>query len=88
MLRLGRTNPEYNLRHDWNSLLVPEELTATVRPFTNYTDAYYPSADIYVEYLRDYAKTYGDGVACACRFGEKGGRGGMALSERRSTIAG
>lgn len=47
----GDTNPERNLRVDWNSLLVddPELL------FTRFSDKYFPSADTYVDYLEHFA---------------------------------
>jgi hypothetical protein len=35
------------LRHDWNSLIgVP------VEPFTNWTEEYFPDADVLVSYLK------------------------------------
>ena len=48
----GRDNPEFNLRHDWNSLLGNDECL----PVTNRTTDRFPSADILVEYLQDFAK--------------------------------
>jgi hypothetical protein len=42
----GRGDPEYNLRHDWNSLLNEEGLL-----FKNYSASYYPSADDLVKYV-------------------------------------
>ena len=46
----GSEDPEFNLRHDWNSLLTtaPDQ-----KPFTAYTDKLYPSADTLLAYLRD-----------------------------------
>lgn len=45
----GNTNTDFNLRHDWNSLLNDEEFY-----FTNYSDDYYPkSYDLY-KYLNDF----------------------------------
>ncbi|GLZ35219.1 pyridine nucleotide-disulfide oxidoreductase [Lentzea sp. NBRC 105346] len=48
----GWTDPELNLRMDWNSLLSddPDLL------FTKYTDEYFPHADVYVRYLADFAR--------------------------------
>ena len=48
----GRTNKEFNLRHDWNSLLSsdPDLL------MTKYTKEFFPTADIMVDYLKDFAK--------------------------------
>nr|AIA18281.1 Pyridine nucleotide-disulfide oxidoreductase [uncultured bacterium] len=50
----GRRHPDFNLRHDWNSLLShkPDLL------FTKYTEKYYPHADDYLRYLDDYANTF------------------------------
>jgi thioredoxin reductase len=47
----GYTDPELNLRMDWNSLLNddPELL------FTRYTPKYFPAADDFVRYLGDFA---------------------------------
>ncbi|MFY0581091.1 NAD(P)-binding domain-containing protein [Cystobacter fuscus] len=47
----GTSDPELNLRMDWNSLLSddPELL------FTRYTDRYFPPADVIVKYLSDFA---------------------------------
>eukprot|EP00933_Yihiella_yeosuensis_P077839 TRINITY_DN8876_c0_g1_i3.p1 TRINITY_DN8876_c0_g1~~TRINITY_DN8876_c0_g1_i3.p1 ORF type:complete len:787 (-),score=94.23 TRINITY_DN8876_c0_g1_i3:624-2873(-) len=44
------SNAEFNLRHDWNSLL-----EVNVTPFTNWTEEYFPSADILSEYLQEAA---------------------------------
>ncbi|WP_225992338.1 FAD-dependent oxidoreductase [Actinomadura montaniterrae] len=59
----GWTDPELNLRMDWNSLLsdVPDLL------LSKYTDAYFPHADDYVRYLADYASTLKLDVRCGTR---------------------
>jgi thioredoxin reductase len=51
----GTTDPELNLRMDWNSLLSddPELL------FTRYTPRYFPAADDMVRYLTDFAAKTG-----------------------------
>ncbi|BCL33316.1 NAD(P)-binding domain-containing protein [Streptomyces aurantiacus] len=51
----GYTDPELNLRMDWNSLLSddPELL------FTRYTEEYFPRADDFVRYLADFADRTG-----------------------------
>eukprot|EP00933_Yihiella_yeosuensis_P028802 TRINITY_DN22610_c5_g1_i1.p1 TRINITY_DN22610_c5_g1~~TRINITY_DN22610_c5_g1_i1.p1 ORF type:complete len:747 (+),score=126.57 TRINITY_DN22610_c5_g1_i1:67-2307(+) len=41
------TNPEFNLRHDWNSLI-----DVNVPLFANWTKEYFPSADVLVKYLQ------------------------------------
>jgi thioredoxin reductase len=46
----GRTDPEFNLRHDWNSLLEDGPIR-----FTEYTDEYYPDHKDLVEYMNEYA---------------------------------
>jgi thioredoxin reductase len=48
----GTSDPELNLRMDWNSLLSadPDLL------FTRYSERYFPSADDMVRYLADYAR--------------------------------
>jgi len=48
----GTADPEFNLRHDWNSLLSDEKLL-----FTDYSEEYYPSKEDIVKYLNDFAKT-------------------------------
>ena len=46
----GSDNAEFNLRHDWNSLLTTSPFQ---KPFTEYTDELYPSADTLLKYLKD-----------------------------------
>ncbi len=46
----GSDNKDFNLRHDWNSLLNEEDLL-----FTKYSDEYYPSNKDLVLYLNDFA---------------------------------
>lgn len=47
----GRSSPEFNLRHDWNSLL-----ETNVLPMTNRSVERFPHADVLADYLRDFAK--------------------------------
>jgi hypothetical protein len=55
---------EFNFRHDWNSLIESHGLeveghdTAGPRPapFTEWTEEYWPSADILTQYIREFAK--------------------------------
>lgn len=47
----GKTDPEFNLRHDWNSLLEDSSIR-----FTEYTEEYYPDHASLVDYMNDYAK--------------------------------
>jgi len=46
----GSDNPEFNLRHDWNSLLNNEG-----HLFTDYSKDYYPDSKDLVKYLNDFA---------------------------------
>ena len=51
----GSTNPDFNLRHDWNSLLT----TNPDQPnFTSYSDELYPSADVLCKYLDDVTESH------------------------------
>ena len=44
------TNKDFNLRHDWNSLLSDNDELL----FTKYSKEYFPPADTYVKYLNDF----------------------------------
>ncbi|HEU5074598.1 MAG TPA: NAD(P)-binding domain-containing protein [Polyangiaceae bacterium] len=50
----GFEDPELNLRWDWNSLLDDEPQ----HRFTEYSDKYFPPADVMVDYLRDYRRRH------------------------------
>lgn len=43
----GSTNKEFNLRHDWNSLISTNE---SLKMY-HYSDDFYPNADTYVRLL-------------------------------------
>ncbi|CAH3185055.1 unnamed protein product, partial [Porites evermanni] len=47
----GKTNKEFNMRHDWNSLLSDDESLL----MTRYSKKFFPDADDLVRYLNDYA---------------------------------
>ncbi|XP_048575414.1 FAD-dependent oxidoreductase domain-containing protein 2 [Nematostella vectensis] len=47
----GKTNKEFNLRHDWNSLISDDESLL----MKHYSKKFFPDADDYVKYLNDYA---------------------------------
>lgn len=49
----GKTNDEFNLRHDWNSLINNFELQ-----MKDFTDKYYPSRNDIVIYLNEFVKKY------------------------------
>ncbi|GAA1742118.1 FAD-dependent oxidoreductase [Luedemannella helvata] len=59
----GSTDPELNLRLDWNSLLAGEDAPL----FTSYTERYFPDADLYVRYLADFAEATGARVRYGTR---------------------
>ncbi len=61
----GSTDPELNLRFDWNSLLDEDGKGEMV--FTRYSRDYFPPADELVRYLADYAEFYGLNVRCNTR---------------------
>jgi thioredoxin reductase len=63
----GFTDPEINLRWDWNSLLVDESDYKTHKPFGDFTEDYFPNADFVVEYLTEYIKTFRLNVICDAR---------------------
>lgn len=46
---------EFQLRHDWNSLISLRGGAPPGLKFTNYSDEYYPHADTLVNYLGDFA---------------------------------
>uniref|UniRef100_A0A914WN39 Uncharacterized protein n=1 Tax=Plectus sambesii TaxID=2011161 RepID=A0A914WN39_9BILA len=48
----GRLNKEFNLRHDWNSLISDDDQLL----FTKYSEKYFPSADEMLKYLADFHK--------------------------------
>lgn len=50
----GKTNPEANMRWDWNSLISDDENLL----FKNYSQEYFPHPDVLVRYLEDYAERY------------------------------
>lgn len=51
----GCPEPEFNMRHDWNSLITDE-----YKPlFRDYSDKLFPQADSLVKYVRDFVDMYG-----------------------------
>lgn len=59
----GFSDPERNLRWDWNSLLC-DEPTLLLK---HYTTRYFPDADVFVRYLRDFAAHYRLHIRCNTR---------------------
>ncbi|XP_070580581.1 FAD-dependent oxidoreductase domain-containing protein 2-like [Ptychodera flava] len=47
----GKNNKEFNLRHDWNSLISDDESLQ----IKHYSKEFFPHADVMVKYLQDYA---------------------------------
>jgi len=54
----GTDDAEFNMRHDWNSLLATEEDTASDPSllFKHYTEALFPHREYLVKYLRNFAE--------------------------------
>ncbi|MFI5913144.1 NAD(P)-binding domain-containing protein [Dactylosporangium sp. NPDC051541] len=87
----GTADAELNLRVDWNSILSddPELL------FTRYTERYFPSADVMVQYLADFAERtkvkvrYNARVTSVARAGETFtvAAGGETYSANRVIVA-
>ncbi|XP_062589630.1 FAD-dependent oxidoreductase domain-containing protein 2-like [Saccostrea cucullata] len=50
----GKTNKDYNLRHDWNSLLSDDDRML----FKHFSRQMFPSADVMVKYLQTYADRF------------------------------
>lgn len=48
----GKTNKEFNMRHDWNSLISDDESLL----MKHYSKEFFPHADDLVKYLKDYAR--------------------------------
>ena len=50
----GKTNKEFNMRHDWNSLLSDNDDML----MRHYTRDFFPKRESLVHYLNDYTKTF------------------------------
>ncbi|MGJ8546686.1 MAG: NAD(P)-binding domain-containing protein [Sulfitobacter sp.] len=57
----GLSDPDTNLRHDWNSLINDEGLL-----FGNYSRAYFPKADDFTRYAEDFAAPFKDRIRFNC----------------------
>ncbi|XP_074647210.1 FAD-dependent oxidoreductase domain-containing protein 2-like [Tubulanus polymorphus] len=51
----GKTNKEFNLRHDWNSLLSDDESLL----FRHYSKEFFPDKSVMIQYLKDYQQKLG-----------------------------
>ena len=55
----GQSDPEFNLRHDWNSILTSlTHANGTDFKVTDFTEDYFPHRDVLHKYLGDFAKHY------------------------------
>merc|ERR1740130_1475176 len=55
----GFSNPEFNMRHDWNSILngsATEPFKSGPPAFTTWSDDFFPHTDVMVKYLENYAE--------------------------------
>lgn len=81
----GSSDPEFNLRMDWNSLLSDNEELR----FTRYSKEYFPHADDLRRYLADYAAAFDLDIAYdtrVTRIRREGGiEGEFVLTDRRGT---
>lgn len=50
----GKTNKEFNLRHDWNSLISDDESLK----FGRYSKEFFPHRRTYVKYLKDFVAKF------------------------------
>ncbi|WP_189078155.1 NAD(P)-binding domain-containing protein [Mangrovihabitans endophyticus] len=67
----GSDDPELNLRLDWNSLLSDDPRLR----FTEYTQRYFPDADVMLRYLADFAEATGARVRYGTRVDRVSRRG-------------
>jgi thioredoxin reductase len=80
----GFTDPERNLRWDWNSLLCDEPKLL----LKHYTTRYFPDADVLVRYLRDFAVHYRLNIRCnahAARI-SRSGEDGFRVEESSGVV--
>lgn len=59
----GSDNPEFNMRHDWNSLLSDDYSLL----FKDYDKEFFPQADSLVTYMQDYVNHFEIKVRCNTR---------------------
>jgi cation diffusion facilitator CzcD-associated flavoprotein CzcO len=81
----GVSDPELNLRMDWNSLLSPDEPLL----FTGYTPRYFPSADVMTRYLADYAAAHDLPIrfgARVVRVDRDGGDGAFTATDESGAV--
>ena len=54
----GEINSDFNLRHDWNSLLTNEKNHDDILKFTAYSNSNFPDAGLLVKYMNDYKEKF------------------------------
>jgi thioredoxin reductase len=74
----GSADPEFNLRHDWNSLLHDDDDFR----FPRYSSEYYPPASALLEYLHD----FGSRTGVAVRYGSEVSRIGRDAAGDRFVV--
>jgi len=84
----GSTDPEFNLRNDWNSLLSDDSSML----FTRYSQRYFPAAEDMVRYLEDFATNfelrveYGTRITRITRSTRSTGNGDFRAADSRGRI--
>jgi hypothetical protein len=61
-INTGNGIPDYNLRHDWNSLLNNDDFC-----FHSYSRKLYPSSEDLVQYLNDFARRFNLNIKFGCK---------------------
>jgi hypothetical protein len=54
----GTKNEEFNMRHDWNSLLTDGKSQNESLRFTSYSNEIFPNASLLAKYIEDFSKHY------------------------------
>ena len=87
-LRLWADNAEFNLRHDWNSLL---DAPAGVAPVTNRSTQRFPDAGVLADYLADFAAhqaAHQEGALSRGGYGTRGGWDSRGVGASRTSAGG
>ena len=78
----GSTDPEFNLRMDWNSLLSDDPALR----FTRYSERYFPAADDMVRYLSDFAATFRLRIKCDTRVAHITRNGSFHVTDQHANV--
>ena len=54
----GTKNEEFNMRHDWNSLLTNKNNHNEPLKFTSYSNEIFPNASLLAKYIEDFSEQY------------------------------